>query len=244
MLPQNVRPAAAFAVGALAVLGGVYFTAIQVRAVRQIDESYAMSADEYAAFQWIDRNLAEEDTVVTPSWVTTQQLALLTPASTYIASGSLTRIPNEEIADRYLRVSAAYGIDESAAFYRIDPAREAPSNDRSVPSNMLERHYDERSSYYLFNEATSKPKIITDRFPDWQQKYPALLTTANVLNTYDADYLYCGHRERFWPVGPAAPGTWVEDAFRQGDVVLLRMVPADTQGAKEFAGCQAEITGN
>ena len=240
MLPQSVRPAATAALGTLAVLGAVYFTAIQVRAAHQIDETYAMAPDEYAAFQWIERNLGEEDTVVTPSWVTTQQVANLTAASTYIASGSLTRIPNEEIAERYMRVSAAYGIEEDTVFYRIDPAREAPSNDRKVPGNSLERHYDESSSYYLFNEATSKPRLITDQFPEWRQKYTGLLTATNVLGAYDSDYLFCGRRERFWPTGQVAPGTWVEDAFRQGNAAVLRIVPEGTQGARAFVGCQAE----
>jgi hypothetical protein len=240
MLPQSVRPVATAAVGVCAVLGAVYFTAIQGRAANQIDETYAVAPDEYAALQWIERNLGEEDTVVTPSWVTTQQVALLTSASTYIASGSLTRIPNEEVADRYMRVSAAFGIDEDTVFYRIDPAREAPSNDRTVPRDALERHYDESSSYYLFNEAISRPRLITDHFPAWRQKYSGYLETASVLGAYDSDYLFCGHRERFWPLQGAAPGTWVEDAFRQDNAAVLRIVPEGTQGAREFAGCQAE----
>jgi hypothetical protein len=79
--------------------------------------------------------------------------------------------------------------------------------------------------------------VITDRFPDWQQKYAGYTNGTNILDAYDADYLYCGRRERFWDTGTPAPGTWVQEAFRQGDTVIYRRVAEGSAGAEEFNGC-------
>ena len=91
--------------------------------------------------------------------------------------------------------------------------------------------------YYLFNEGIRRPERLTERFPEWRQLFRRLTADTSVLDEYEADYLYCGHRERFWAAKNPAPGTVVEDAVRQGDAVLYRIVPTGTPGAVEFTGC-------
>jgi hypothetical protein len=237
LLPDSGRTVVAGGFAVLAVLGAIHFATMQVRAVREVDATYAMPSDQYAAFEWIKANLSEEDTVVTPSWITNQQVAVLTEASTYLADGFLTRISNEEIADRYLRVSAAYGIDEDVVFYRIDPARDVPTSKKDVPDDELERYFDEAMVYYLFNEGIRRPDELTERTPDWRDAYERLSAAEAPLAEYAADYLFCGHRERFWGEIDPAPGTWVSEAFRDGGVVIYRLGTVDTPGAVEFAGC-------
>jgi hypothetical protein len=236
-MPESVRPAATVAVMTVAAISALYFTTMQVRAMDEIDETYAMPDDEYAVFRWIEDNLSQSDTVVTSSWITNQQLAALTPASTYLADGFITRVSTEELADRYLRVSATYGIDEEVAFYRIDPERDVPTSNKDVPDPALERYYDEAMVYYLFNEGIRQPSQLVDRFPDWRRKYADLTAGSGVLRAYEADYLYCGHRESFWEPSSVAPGTWVQEAYRSGDAVLYRLAPDASDGAVEFEGC-------
>jgi len=236
-LGEGPRRAAAVALGVAGVLGFAHFAAVQVRGLQAIDDMYAMPEDEHAAFVWIEHNLSPDDTVATPSWVTNQLLAAMTPASTYLADGFVTRVSNEELADRYLRVSAAYGIDEETAFYRIDPARDVPTSDRSVSGVELELYFDSSMAYYLFNEGIRRPRDITDRTEAWRETYGAFAGERGVLHGHDADYLFCGHRERFWGAAEPSPGTWVEEAFRDGGAVVYRIVPEGTAGAREFDGC-------
>jgi hypothetical protein len=238
MLPHAWRPVATAAIGVAALVAGVHFATMQVRATNDINKTYAMSADEAAVFQWIESNLGETDTVVTPSWITNQQLAALTPASTYLADGFITRVSTEELASRYLRLSAAFGIDEETAFHRIDPARDVPTSDKNIPDEELERYFDTAMVYYLFNEAIRRPSTLTDRFPAWRREFDGLVDEASVLSPFEADYLFCGHRERFWSTSAVAPGTWVEEAFSSGDTTLYRIVSENDVGATEFAGCQ------
>ncbi|MBI5289203.1 MAG: hypothetical protein HY873_09560 [Chloroflexi bacterium] len=236
-LGDGPRRAAAGAVVVAGVLGFAHFGAVQVRGLQAIDATYAMPEDEQAAFAWIEENLSPDDTVVTPSWITNQLLAAMTPASTYLADGFVTRVSNEELADRYLRVSAAYGIDEETAFYRIDPVRDVPTSDKSIPDAELERYFDSSMAYYLFNEGIRRPRDLTDRTPAWREKFRSFKSDSGVLGGHDGDYLFCGHRERFWEDGTPSAGTWVEEAFKRGDAVVYRIVAEGTVGAREFDGC-------
>ena len=69
--------------------------------------------------------------------------------------------------------------------------------------------------------------------------YRELLETDGALSEYPAEYLYCGHRERFFGGDRAAPGTYVVPAFESGDVAVYEIVDADAAGAAEFEGCGA-----
>ena len=236
-LRPDLRRQAALGLAAAGLLGSLHFAVVQVRGLQAVDDTYAMPSDERAAFGWMETNLSAGDTVVTPSWITNQLVAVMTPASTYLADGFVTRVSNDELLDRYLRTSAAFGIDKDTAFYRIDPARDVPTSDRTVPGDELERYYDSSMAYYLFNEGIRRPREILAQTEPWLAEYSLLLGEGEVLRAYDADYLFCGHRERSWPAGQAAPGLRVETAFREGDTVVYRIVAADTPGAVEFRGC-------
>jgi hypothetical protein len=236
-LRPETRRAAVLAIAVLGALGSLHFAAVQVRGVRAIDGAYGMPSGERAAFRWMDENLDRNDTVVTPSWITNQLVAVMTPASTYLADGFVTRVSDKELLDRYLRVSAAYGINENAVFYRVDPARDVPTSDRTIATAELERYFDDAIAYYLFNEGIRRASQIRALTGPRRPAYRRLLGEPSVLATYDADYLFCGHRERFWRSEGAAPGLWVQVAFQAEGITVYRLVAEGTAGAVEFRGC-------
>lgn len=237
MAPGELRRSAGVAVAVLALAGVAYTGEMQLHATAHTQAQYSMPANEAAAFDWMDAHLHSGDVVVSPSVNTNMLLVALTPASRYIDDGFFSRLSDDEIIDRFLRAQAAFGYGADDVFGRLDPANGYPTSDHSVPRAELERHFDESSAYFLFNWEITHPALIADRLPEWRRRYAALLTEPDVLAAYDAAYLFCGHRERFWAMTTPAPGTYVREAFRQGEAAIYEIVDATAQGAWAFEGC-------
>jgi len=237
MLPRRLVRPASWAVAVLAVGGVVYLGAFQLRATREVQASFAMPADERAAFDWINANVRDTQTVVSPSVNTNMLLPALTPAGRYLEDGFFSRISDDEIIDRFLRAQAAFGYSEQDVFARLDPANGYATTDRSVPAAQLERHFEDSAAYFSFNWEITRPERITARLPEWRARYRALLTQSNVLGAYQADYLFCGRRERYWNAVRPAPGTYVTVAFRQGAATIYRLTTSSDPRAQLFRGC-------
>lgn len=238
MLPRRLVRPAAWAVAVLAVGGVVYLGTFQLRATREVQASFAMPADEQAAFDWINVNVRDDQTVVSPSVNTNMLLSPLTPAGRYLEDGFFTRISDDEIIDRFLRAQAAFGYSVQDVFARLDPANGYPTTDRSVPADQLERHFEDSATYFSFNWEIIRPERIAARLPEWRARYRALLNQPNVLGAYQANYLYCGRRERYWPAVNPAPGTYVTVAFQQGEATIYRLTTASDPQAQLFRGCE------
>jgi hypothetical protein len=237
MLPQRSMRAATVAAGALAVVGLVYVVAYQIRATRQTEAAFSMPADERAAFDWIETNVRDDQTVVSPSVNTNMLLPAMTPAGRYLQDGFFTRVSDDEIIDRFLRAQAAFGYSEDDVFKRLDPANGYPTTDKTVPPDELERHFEDSAAYFSFNWEITHPERIADRLPEWRQRYEALLQQNDVLAAYPADFLFCGHRERYWPATHPAPGTYVTVAFQSGEAIVYKLVQASDPSGRPFTGC-------
>ncbi|MEX0749302.1 MAG: hypothetical protein WD359_00700 [Dehalococcoidia bacterium] len=217
-----------------AVLASVYLAAFQVRVTTLVDDAYAVSDDEHAAFEWIEDNVSTRETVASPSVITTLMLANLTPASGYIIGGYNPVVSDDELIDRFLRIQTAYGYDEAVTFERLDPRYFGVEN---VPSIELQRQVEMRAAYYNFYWEVFTPDVYEERIPAWRERFRALAGEENVLAAYPVEYLYCGPRERFWPMPSPAPGTYVRPAFERDTVTVYAIVEADDPQAAPFAGC-------
>ena len=237
-LDERRRPLAAAALAVLAVASGLYVVAFQVRAVDQLDSSYALRADEAAAFAWMRANLHDDATVVSPSRSTNLLLASLTPAYVYVPYGSSavgSKVSDDEIIDRYLRASAAFGYTSEAATARLDPANGIPIPGTDLAPEDVPRYVERSMIDYLLNELVDRPMTIYRRIPDWRAEFDALKSQPGVLGPYPAEYLYCGPLERLWPTDQTAPDTLVTVAFQQDQVTVYRL--GDVTGATLFRGC-------
>jgi hypothetical protein len=217
---------------ALAMLCVLHVAVLQVRATREVDAAFALSSDEYAAFSWIDQNVQPGQTVVSTSITTNDLLATLTGASVYLPDGFLSQVSDAELFDRYLRVSVLYGYDEQVTFDRIDPA--LGGADHAAP---YELRFESFMSYYLTNwEVVIAPQRIAERMPALRAAFRALESSSQPLAAYPADYIYCGHRERFWPGYPSSQ-TFVRVVFQQGESTVYRISSASDPDAHLFQGC-------
>jgi len=224
---------AMLALAVLAAAGVAYVGVLQARATSAVNAAYAQSDDEHAAFDWISANLTRDDSVVSSSITTNQLLVSLTPASVYLPDGFLSRVSDDQLVDRYLRVSAAYGYDAQSVFARLDPT--IGGFDHKPPYETRQEQF---MGYYLMNwEVNTSQSRIADRLPAWRADFARIQRERDVLALYAAQYLYCGPRERLWPAPSPAPGTFVRLAFRQGGVTLYQLVAAGDTGARPFAGC-------
>lgn len=234
--PRVPQPVARFGVplaGALALAGVLHLAVLQVRATRDVNAAFALSDDEHAAFAWMAGHVHGSETVVSTSVTTNQLLSALTPASLYLPDGFLSHVDDRELFDRYLRASAAFGYDEETTFDRIDPA--LGGADHLPP---YELRYESFMAYYLTNwEVVMDPQRIADRIPALRTQFRALQSSTATLAAYPADYIYCGHRERFWPARLPAPGTFVRVAFHQGEATVYRIGDASDPAAQPFVGC-------
>lgn len=244
------RPA--LAIMTVAAIGvAAWFPAFQVRAERQVDPAFTMRPDERAAFGWIDENIRAGEVVASPSISTNLYLAAMTPASRYVLEAFVADPSDDEIVDRYLRVSAAYGFSEADTFGRLDPydtckpgqttaCEDTASNFpfRSVlPFDAREADLEGSIAYYLMNWEIVQPTRILDRFPRWQAAFAALRRDDNVLAPYRADYLYCGPRERLWAASEPASGIYVTTAYQRGEVTIYRLADRSDARAAPFRGC-------
>jgi hypothetical protein len=230
----------ALALAVIAALGASYVIVLQARAVRQTDDAFAVTADEHAAFSWIRENVADNQTIVSPSITTNLLLASVSPAAQYIADGGFSTANDEELAERMLRSQAAFGLTEDEVFARLDINDEFqgfPVNDATGSARELERDLEYYLAFFTFSFEIEDRDGFVARIGPWRSRYRELLRTDDVLSTYAADYLYCGHRERFHRTQTPAPGTWVVEVFRQGDVAVFEIVGSGYPGAVEFAGC-------
>ncbi len=232
---------------ALAVLSVVaavcaaYVVAMQARALAQTDDAFAISRDERAAFDWLRAHTGEGDTVVSPSITTNLLLASLTPASEYLADGGFSTAHDEELIERILRVQAAFGYSEDAAFSRLNVRNEFdgfPVNDATATTRDLERDLEEYLAFYSFSFEIGDQDAFTDRVESWRPRYRELQRQNNVLDSYPASHLYCSHRERFFEAAAPAPGTYVRTVFSEGDVTIYALTHSDAEGAQPFKGCQ------
>jgi hypothetical protein len=229
---------ASIALALAAVGGGCYFVVFQTRAMRQLNASYALRADEDAAFRWMRTNLHQDETVVTPSRSTNLLLASLTPAYVYVPYGSSavgSKASDDEIIDRYLRASAAFGYTVDSAIGRLDPANGIPRAERELPREEIPRYVERSMIDYLLNELVDRPATVNSRIPSWRAQFEALKPLSGVLAKYPAAYLYCGPRERLWVVDAASPGTTVTVAFHQDAVTIYRL--SNAPDAVPFRGC-------
>ncbi len=231
-----VRPAG-LAVAGVAVLGVGYVAALQVRVTRQVDSAYAVSRDERSAIDWIDANLSEGDTVVTPSMTSNLLLASLTSSSEYLDLCCYTTANDDEIVDRYLRASAAFGVDEQTVFTRFRADAGFPFLDLSGTDRELEARAESYVTYYLLNWEVNHPATLEQRMNRWRSEFEALSAASNPLAPYPAAYLYCGPREKLWPGIVTDRGIYTDVAFAEGESTVLRLVPSGSPGAKPFTGC-------
>jgi hypothetical protein len=230
--------AGALAVVAIVSLG--YVIATQTRAIVSTDEAFAVADDEMAALTWIRDNVGREETVVSPSITTNVLLASLTRASQYIGEGGFSTTTDAELMDRILRAQAAFGYPEDAVFGRLsvyDEFAGYPVNDPSGSKTDQERALEQYLGFYTFAFEVSDKATFTEAMTAQRPGYGVLREANSVLAAYPADYLYCGHRERFFESEGAAPGTWVRIAHRSGEYTVYELVPAGTSGAFEFTGC-------
>ena len=236
---ETARPAAL----ALAIIGALafaYVVALQGRAISKTDGAFAVSQAEESAFSWIKANVGEEETVVSPSITTNLLLASLTSSSQYLAEGGFSIAEDEELIDRMLRVQAAYGYEEQAVFSRLDVHGEFdgfPVHDATGSDDDMERELEDYLAFFTFSFQVSDQDAFRERADSWRPIYRDLLGTSSVLDPRAADYLYCGHRERYFDAGSTPRGTYVAPAFESGDVAIYRLVDAGTPGATEFKGC-------
>ncbi len=235
LIPGRYARPAAVALGVLAVIGLVYTAAYQARATEQTEAAFSMPSDERAAFDWIEGHVQNDQTVVSPSVNTNLLLPVMTPAGRYTADG--LGVSDDERIDRFLRAQAAFGYTEDDVFKRLDPANGYPTSDTTVPPDQLERHFEDSAAYSLFSWEIAKPQRIVDRLPEWRKQYETLLQQNDVLAAYPADFLFCGHRERYWPATHPAPGTYVTVAFQSGDAIVYALAKESDPGARPFAGC-------
>ena len=218
-----------------AVVAFAYLVAFQVRATLLVDDAYAVADDEYAAFKWIEHNVSGDETVASPSIITTLNIDNLTPASGYIIGGYNPVADDDELIDRYLRIQATYGYGEDATFARLDPRYFFDAE--NLPWLELQRQVEGKAAYYTFYWEIFAPDTFEERIPAWRAQFRALSGQDNVIAAYPVDYLYCGPRERFWPAVAPAHGTYVKPAFESGTVTVYRVADAADSQAKPFEGC-------
>lgn len=236
MLHEERRWMALGAVATIALVALVYVAALQVRATIDVADAYSLSPDEYAAFQWIDHNVSKNQTVASPSIITTLLVDDLTPASSYIMGGYDPVATDNELVDRYLRVEATYGYSEDVAFGRLDPANEFPFHDAG-PATSLERNVEEHVAFYTFYWEILTPQRLDDRMAAWRARFRTIEAEQDVIAAWPATYLYCGPRERFWPAVHPSAGTYVRVAFHRGTVTIYRLTNASDPAAAPFRGC-------
>jgi hypothetical protein len=227
---------------ALAVVSALYVVALQTRAVTSTADGYVLTSDEDAAFAWMRDHLDEDDTVVSPSVTTNLLLASLTPTSQYLADGGFTYADDAELIARILRVQAAYGYGESDMLRRVDINDEHdgfPLNDPDPGIKEQERLLEDHLAFFTFSFEIEGREAFMARSESWRPQYRSFLSSDDPLAAYPADYLYCGHRERFYDVASPSPGTFVRVAFQQGDVTVFEHVSSGTEGATEFQGCSS-----
>jgi hypothetical protein len=238
--PQTGRIAQA-GVAAVAIAAGVYVVALQVRAVESTEDGFVLSHAEDAAFEWMRDHLDADDTVVSPSVTTSLLLASLTPASQYLADGGFTYANDAELSERMLRVQSAYGYSEEDVLRRVRLDEEFegfPLNDPDPGIAEQERMLEDHLAFFMFSfEILDREEFGARTEASWLPRYRELLTIGDPLNAYPAEYLYCGHRERFYAASEPAEGTFVRVAFAEGDVTLYERVDAGSAGAMEFGGC-------
>jgi hypothetical protein len=213
---------------------------LQGRAIVETDAAFAISNDEDGMFSWIRANIEDDETIVSPSITTNLLLASLTPASQYLSEGGFSMAEDEELIDRILRAQAAYGYTEDEAFSRLDVHGEFdgfPVNDATGSTAEKEEELEDYLAFFTFSFEITDQNAFQNRADSWRTRYRGLLLQDDVLGPYPADYLYCGHRERFYVTQPPAPGTYVRLAYQSGDVMLFQIVDQSVAGATEFAGC-------
>jgi hypothetical protein len=252
LLTRSQQRAASVVLACVAVVGVAHLGVFQTRALRNVNAGFSMRTDERAAFDWIERNVSDGQTIVSPSVTTNMYMAALTPASKYIKDGFIAAPSDDEIVDRYLRTQIAYGFGEEATFARIDPVYRCKQPDdyrcatpssnfpfKDISPDLREREaaLETNMAYYLLNWEITHPETIDSRIPAWRERFRELQSQRDPLAAYRADYLYCGPRERLWPVEHAASGISVTIAYQRGDVTLYRLAGASDADARPFTGC-------
>jgi hypothetical protein len=238
VLPRpGVRVATAGFAGA-AVFSLVFVVAFQVRGIYETNAAFAVSQDEYDALRWIRGNVGGAETVVSPSIVTNWNLASLTPASEYIMGGFNPVASDDELIDRYLRASIAFGYSEETTFDRLDPRHRPPIDDVDDPLDELLLEVEESVAYYTFYSETDHPGKLSRRIPEWRERFEELESRSEILEKYPAEYLYCGERERLWPVEREPSGIYAKVAFREGAVTVYRLEDESDPDARQFEGCE------
>jgi hypothetical protein len=236
---ERARIAAPAALAAGLVIG-MYIAVLQVRAVSETEEGYTITNDEDAAVDWMRENL-DGETVVSPSITTNLLLASLSPTSQYIADGGFSTATDEELFERILRVQAAYGYSEEAAFGRLDVSGEFdgfPVNDAQAGTEQQERLLEDYLAFFTFAFDIADGRAFASKVDEWRPRYGQLADESAVLSAYPADYLYCGHREQYFSPEDPAPGTYVREAFASGDVTVYAIVDEGEAGAVAFQGCR------
>ena len=235
-LREDQRRLALRAVIALGVAAFLYVTALQIRATMILDDAYAVSEDEYAAIQWVEANVRGDETVASPSIITTLLMDNLTPAAGYIIGGYNPVAMDDELIDRYLRIQATYGYDEETTFGRLNPDHAFPF-DYDGPASGLEREVEEHVAFYTFYWEVTTPARIEERIPSWRERFRSITAQDNVIAAYPAEYFYCGPRERFWPSTTPMGSTYVRVAFERNTVTIYQIADAADARAEPFGGC-------
>ncbi len=233
------RPAGV-ALVAVAAVAFAYVVVLQVRAVVQTDDAYAVSSDEDAAFAWMRANLESEDTVVSPSITTNLYLASLSPTAQYLSEGGFSVATDAELTDRILRAQAAFGLSETQAFGRLNVHGEDggfPVHDATGTPAALEQGLEQYLAFYTFSFEITDQDAFRDRVDSWRPTYRALLAGEGVLAAHPADYLYCGHRERALTDTSVVTGTYVRLAYQSGDVKVYEVADPLSSNTSEFEGC-------
>jgi hypothetical protein len=238
VLPKEGARIAAVALAGGAVFSTGFVVVFQARGIHEIDPAFAVSRDEYDALSWIRENIDGDDTVVSTSITTNWNLASLTPASEYIMGGFNPVAGDDELIDRYLRASIAFGYSEETTFDRLNPYRRPPIDDVDDPFDELLEETEESVAYYTFYSETDEPRQLARRIPEWRERFEELESRSNILAKYPAEYVYCGERERFWPVEREPSGIYVTVTFHEGTVTVYRLADESDPDAEEFEGCE------
>jgi hypothetical protein len=93
-------------------------------------------------------------------------------------------------------------------------------------------------AYYTFYSETDHPDELAERLPEWHERFDELEGQPEILSAYPADYLYCGERERLWPVEREPSGIYVTVGFQQGTVTVYRLADESDPDAQPFDGCE------
>ena len=136
-----------------------------------------------------------------------------------------------------MRLDPIYHCKTPGDYRCATPSSNLPFKDISPDLHQREATLETNLAYYVFNWDIAHPDTIASRIPAQREGFRELQSHPDPLAAYRADYLYCGPRERLWPVEHAASGISVRVAYQRGEATLYRIAKASDADARPFTGC-------